>query len=386
MDAHVRPESRLPEVGVSIFAVMTRMANEHGAINLSQGFPDFDCAPELAALAAAWMQRGHNQYAPMAGVPRLRQALARDYRAALRRPLRPRHRDHGHGRGHGGAVLGDHGPRPPGRRGRRLRTLLRLVRARRSGSRAACRCSSHCGTRTTAIDWDEVRRALTPAHAPRDRQHAAQPDGHGPHRGRCARISPVLEPTRRRGAQRRSVRAPRLRRRPAREPRAGARAGRAHGGDQFVREVVPHHRMEDRLRRRAGARSAPRSSASTSSSPLPSTRRSSTRTPSSSSGASISAKSTRFYQAKRDRFLSLTAASRFRPLPCRGTYFQLLDYSSLSADRDRDVAMRLLTQHGVASIPTSAFLYRSEAPPVLRFCFAKRDETLERAAARLCAV
>jgi methionine aminotransferase len=71
---------------------------------------------------------------------------------------------------------------------------------------------------------------------------------------------------------------------------------------------------------------------------------------------------------------------------CRGTYFQILDYSAISDDGDAAFAMRLLKEHGVASIPTSAFLYNSEAPRVLRFCFAKKDETLEQAAARLRAV
>src|SRR5215210_462800 len=56
---------------------MTRLANEHGAINLSQGFPDFDCAPELVEAVARAMRAGHNQYAPMAGVPALREALSR---------------------------------------------------------------------------------------------------------------------------------------------------------------------------------------------------------------------------------------------------------------------------------------------------------------------
>ena len=91
----------------------------------------------------------------------------------------------------------------------------------------------------------------------------------------------------------------------------------------------------------------------------------------------------RFYQAKRDRFLSLIRGSRLRPLPCPGTYFQLLDYSAVSEAGDAEMAMRLLTSLGVASIPTSAFLYTSDAPRVLRFCFAKQDLTLERAAERL---
>jgi methionine aminotransferase len=92
---------------------------------------------------------------------------------------------------------------------------------------------------------------------------------------------------------------------------------------------------------------------------------------------------TRFYQAKRDLFLDLVRESPFRPVACQGTYFQLLDYSAVSDRSDAEAAHRLLVDHGVASIPTSAFLYKTPHPPVLRFCFAKRDETLERAADRL---
>jgi methionine aminotransferase len=75
--------------------------------------------------------------------------------------------------------------------------------------------------------------------------------------------------------------------------------------------------------------------------------------------------------------------SRFRPLPCRGSYFQLMDYSAITDEADADFAVRLTKEHGVASIPTSPFLSRAPAPKVLRFCFAKKDETLEQAAARL---
>jgi methionine aminotransferase len=90
-----------------------------------------------------------------------------------------------------------------------------------------------------------------------------------------------------------------------------------------------------------------------------------------------------FYQSKRDLFLRLMEGSRFRPLPCRGSYFQLMDYSAITGEGDADFAMRLTREHGVASIPTSPFLYRAKAPKVLRFCFAKKDETLQKAAERL---
>jgi methionine aminotransferase len=75
--------------------------------------------------------------------------------------------------------------------------------------------------------------------------------------------------------------------------------------------------------------------------------------------------------------------SRFRPLPCRGSYFQLMDYSAITDEPDADFAIRVTREHGVASIPTSPFLTRQKPPHVLRFCFAKRDDTLERAAERL---
>lgn len=68
--------SKLPEVGVTIFTVMTRQAVEHGAINLAQGFPDFDCDPALVAAVHAHMKQGNNQYAPMQGVLALREAIA----------------------------------------------------------------------------------------------------------------------------------------------------------------------------------------------------------------------------------------------------------------------------------------------------------------------
>jgi methionine aminotransferase len=90
-----------------------------------------------------------------------------------------------------------------------------------------------------------------------------------------------------------------------------------------------------------------------------------------------------FYQRKRDLFLEFIDGSRWRPLPSRGTYFQLLDYSAITDERDMDFALRLTREHGVASIPTSAFLYRQTPPLALRFCFAKKDDTLRAAAERL---
>jgi methionine aminotransferase len=90
-----------------------------------------------------------------------------------------------------------------------------------------------------------------------------------------------------------------------------------------------------------------------------------------------------FFQAKRDLFLRLMEGSRFTPLASHGSYFQLMDYSAITAEADTDFAIRLTREHGVASIPTSPFLHRPPSPLVLRFCFAKKDKTLEAAADRL---
>ena len=87
-----------------------------------------------------------------------------------------------------------------------------------------------------------------------------------------------------------------------------------------------------------------------------------------------------FYQKKRDFFLSGIQGSRFKPLPSRGTFFQNLAYDAISDEKDTDLAIRLTRERGVASIPVSVF-YR-EPPPhrVLRFCFAKSEETLAKGA------
>jgi methionine transaminase len=87
-----------------------------------------------------------------------------------------------------------------------------------------------------------------------------------------------------------------------------------------------------------------------------------------------------FYQAKRDYFLKLMAQSRFEPLPCSGTYFQLMRFNAISDKSDRAFAEWLTVEKGVAAIPVSVFSHGNEDNKVLRFCFAKDNATLEKAA------
>jgi len=87
-----------------------------------------------------------------------------------------------------------------------------------------------------------------------------------------------------------------------------------------------------------------------------------------------------FYQQKRDIFLNLIADSRFKFTPSKGTYYQLLDFSEITTENDLDFAKRLTTEEGIASIPLSPFNENARDDKVLRFCFAKTDDTLKRAA------
>jgi methionine aminotransferase len=93
-----------------------------------------------------------------------------------------------------------------------------------------------------------------------------------------------------------------------------------------------------------------------------------------------------FYQQKRDFFLELLKTSRFKIIPSHGTYFQCFDYSQISDEADLAFAKRLTTDFGIASIPLSPFFKDGSHEKILRFCFAKKEETLIKAAEILCKI
>ena len=374
-------QSKLPSTGVSIFAVMTRLANEHGAINLSQGFPDFDCDPALVETVARYMREGHNQYAPMPGVGALRAALAMKIDRLYGRRYDPE-TEITITSGATAAIFST------------LSALVRpgdevvlfqpcydsyvpVVQLNGGVPRfVTLRCPDY------RIDWDDVRRAITPRTRLLLINSPHNPTGMVLTADDVRELKRVLEGTDALvvsdevyehivfdRARHESL---------ARDPDLAARAvvissfgksyhttgwkvGYAAAPQPLTTEIQRIHQFVtftvNGAIQMAYAEMVNRDPFCT--------------------GLA------EFYQTKRDRFLSLIAGSRFTPLACRGTYFQLLDYSAVGRERDNDMALRLLREHGVASIPTSAFLYDAEPGPVLRFCFAKRDETLERAASRL---
>jgi methionine transaminase len=384
MDARVSPVSRLPEVGISIFTVMSRLAQEHGAINLSQGFPDFDCASELVELVAAWFRRGVNQYAPMAGVPELRQQLALAIETGSGARYDPATEitvTAGATEALYAAITALVHP------GDEVLLVEPCYDSYVPAVRLAGGVPRFVPLRFPAyrIDWDDVRRTLTGRTRLIVLNSPHNPTGSVLGTEDLSELATIVESSPALvlsdevyehlvfdGGRHHSVASrPDLASRAvivgsfgksfhttgwkvgwAAAPAAiAAEIQRVHQFITFAVNTPIQHAYAELLRRGVD-------------------------------GADVG----RFYQRKRDRFLGLIEGSRFRPLPCAGTYFQLLDYSAVSHEPDVAVAMRLLQEHGVASIPTSAFLYETEAPPVLRFCFAKKDETLEAAAARLLSV
>jgi methionine transaminase len=373
--------SKLPDIGVSIFAVMTRLANEHGAINLSQGFPDFDCDPALIEAVTRAMREGHNQYAPMPGVLALREAIAHKVRICYDAAYDPLTEI----QIVCGATAGLYA------------SLTAFVRPgdevllfepcydsyvpviRLSGGTPVFASLRYPDYR---VDWDEVRHLVSPRtrvmlvntpHNPTGRmwttddmrQLASIVDG----TDILILSDEVYEHIIFDGRQHESVlRYPDLRSRACvissfgkTFHTTGWKVGYCVAPQPMLAEVQRVHQFMTFT----------------------------VHTPSQVAFAEFVARDPEasalapFYQAKRDLFLELIDGSRFKPLACDGTYFQLLDYSAISNDRDTEMAMRLIREHGVASIPCSAFLYKDPGGPVLRFCFAKRDDTLRAAAERL---
>ncbi len=384
MNSPVRLESKLPGVGTTIFTVMSRMASELGAINLSQGFPDFDCDPALVEAVARHMRAGRNQYAPMPGVLPLREAIAAKYTRLHQRDYDPDTEVTVTSGGTEAIFAAVAAVLHPGDEAIVLEPCYDsyVPAIQLSGGTAVIVPLTYP---EYAIDWDAVRSAVTS----RTRLLFLN----SPHNPAGAVLTPadigqltalvsgtsililsdeVYEHIIFDNVQHESM---------ARYPELAARSfiigsfGKTyHVTGWKVGYAVAPAALTAEFRKVHQFVAF------------------STHTPVQFALADFLgdlrglAGLGPFFQRKRDLFLSLMEGSRFTPLPSRGSYFQLMDYSAITDEADAEFAVRLTREHGVASIPTSPFLTHSPAPPVLRFCFAKKDETLERAAARLRSV
>jgi len=378
-------ESKLPRVGTTIFTVMSRLAAETGAINLGQGFPDFDPPARLRELVTQHLAAGHNQYAPMAGLPALCEAIAE---SGLRRHgwkidpaaevtitaggteaifaaihavvradeevilLDPSYDSYGPAAELAGArvkhvplSLADFGI-DYGRLADAITPRTRLLIVNTPLNPA--------GAVLTTADWERIADLLEP-------------------QGALVLSDEVYESLVYDGRRHAGVLSnPRLRERAfavfsfgktyhatgwkvgfcIAAPPLTAEFRKVHQFLTFAVSTPMQHAIAGFMRE------AP----------------------------DFPGELAPFYQARRDRFASLMSASRFRLRPVAGTYFQLADYSAVSDLPDLQFCEELARKHGVAAIPLSPFCDEPPAARLIRFCFAKHDRTLEDAARKLAGI
>ena len=373
--------SKLPQVGTTIFTVMSRLAAEHNAINLSQGFPDFDCAPRLLELVTKYFNAGLNQYPPMAGVMALREIIAEKTAALYGAAYNPEHEV---------TVV-------PGATYAIFTAVTAFVRPGDEVILFEPAYDSYApaievnGGRPVfvrlqypdySIDWQAVSRAITP----RTRMLLINTPNNPTASVFSAEDMRVLASILRDtsivvvsdevyehliydGHQHQSV---------ARFPELAERSfvvssfGKTYSvtGWKMGYALAPKELM-------AEFRKVHQFNVFVTNGPLQYVLAEYMR----DKDAYLSLAA--FYQRKRDFFLAGITGSRFRPLPSRGTFFQNLAYDAITDEKDTELAVRLTKEKGIASIPLSVFYHDGHCDRVLRFCFAKSEETLAKGAAIL---
>ena len=382
MESTVRIDSRFPDMGTTIFTVMSRLATECGAVNLSQGFPDFQAEPALFDAVHRHMLAGRNQYAPMAGMPELRQAIV-DKVAALY------------------GVRYDVESEVTVTAGATQAIFTAIAAFVRPGDEVIVfepvydsyvpAIETVGGTAVYAQltfpdyvpDWDQVARLITPKTRMIIVNSPHNPTGSlfsTVDREKLAKLisgtnivvlsDEVYEHILFDGEQHASLCA---------HPELAARSivvssfGKTYHitGWKIGYGVGPAALM-------AEFRKVHQFNVFT------------VHTPSQLALAEYMQDAGRhlrlaaFYEEKRDFFRQLLAATPFELLPCRGTYFQLARYDRISDLPDRAFAEWMTRDVGVAVIPVSAFYANGRDDRVVRFCFAKQESTLRAAAERLC--
>jgi methionine transaminase len=374
--------SKLPKTGTTIFTIMTQLAERHRAINLAQGFPDFQPPSRLQDLVSRHIRAGHNQYPPMIGVQRLREAIAGKILAtygattdadseitvtsgatealfcAIQAVVRPADEvivfDPAYDSYEPAVTLaGGRAVHVPLRMPGFAIDWNRLERSLTRRTRLLIINSPHnpTGTLIDSEDLNRLAEMLRPydcfvlsdevyEHIVYDGSPHASALTHAELAQRAFTVSSFGKTYHATGWKVGYCVAPR---------ELSAEFRRIHQYVTFAAVAPIQHALADYLDE------APEHYRN-----LPA-----------------------FYEEKRDYFASLLADSRFQLLPARGTYFQLADYSAVSELADVDFARWLTIEHGVATIPISVFYDAGSTNRLVRFCFAKDARTLDAAADRL---
>lgn len=377
-------QSKLPQTGTTIFTVMSALAQQAGAINLSQGFPDFDCPPELIKLVSKAMLQGHNQYAPMAGILPLREAVVaktQELYGTVYHPdneititaggtqaiftaicatihpndeviiFEPAYDCYAPAIQLMGGVVKRMGLEPPDYR-INWNMVRRLVSSR---TKMIILNSPHNPT-GTILQEEDIRELINLTNktdililSDEVYEHIVF-DGQ-PHRSMarypelaersliCASFGKLFHIT---GWKIGYCMAPAW---------LTSEFRKIHQFNVFSVNTPVQHALAEFLQVKEAYL-----------------------------GLSD------FYQQKRDFFRSGLENSRFKLLPCAGSYFQSVNYNEITSENDLDFAKRLITENGVAAVPNSAFYNKKTDFNILRFCFAKKQETLAKAIEKLLKV
>lgn len=378
-------QSKLPAVSTTIFTVMSQLAADCGAINLSQGFPGFDPDPALLQLITHHLNSSANQYAPMTGVPSLREEIARKVARLYQREI--------------DAV-----------------TEVTVCTGATEGLFSSIQAIVRPGDEVILFDpaYDSYEPAITLAGGRTRRIPLIEADG--TFQVDWQRLSQTINsktrlivlnfPHNPTGAALTAHDLPRLAD-AIRDTPAFLLSDEVY--EHIIFDGAEHQSLlrHDELWERSFVISSFGKTYNATGwkvgyciAPAPLTEEFrkihqfttfAVVTPIQHALADYMAQTPqhysrfpRFYEAKRDYFCNLLQESRFRFRPAQGTFFQLLDYSAITEERDVEYAERLTRETGVASIPVSVFYEEPPSGRNLRFCFAKDDATLEEAARRLC--
>jgi len=377
--------SRLPNVGTTIFSVMSALAAEHGAVNLGQGFPDFNCDPALVDAVSQAMQAGHNQYPPMPGAPALRQAMAAKMKALY-------------------GLECDANAEITITAGATQAILTAILAVVHPGDEVivlepcydsyvpnielaggvAVRVPLTPGT--FRPDFDRIAAAITPRTRALIVNSPHNPSGTVWSEADMLRLQELLAPT--------SVLliSDEVYEHMVFDGQTHQSAARFPGLAQRAFIVSSFGKTYHVTGWKVGTVVAP--------APLTAEFRKvhqfnvfTVNTPMQHALAAFMGNPApylelpAFYQRKRDLFREGLAATRFKLLPGEGTYFQCVDISQLAVPErelaEGDFCQWLTREIGVAAIPLSAFYGNGFDQRVVRFCFAKKDDTLREALKRL---
>lgn len=373
--------SKLPSVGTTIFSVMSDMANQYGAINLSQGFPDFEISGKLIDLVTTYMKKGYNQYSPMPGVMKLREKIAEKTEALYGANYNPE----------------TEVTVTAGATQALYATISAIIKEddevivfepaydsyvpaiKMNGGRAIF---IKLKAPNFGIDWDAVNKSINSKTKMLILNSPHNPTGTILSANDIQRLKRVIAGTnitilsdevyehiifdnrqhqsiaRHKDLAERSVIVGSFGKT---FHATGWKVGYCLAPKQIMKEIRKVHQFMVYC----------------------------VNTPVQHALADFLADKTNYetlselFEEKRNIFANALKGSKFELIPSKGTYFQAVDYSKISTMQDMDFAIELTQKYGVASIPMSSFFHSKIKSNILRFCFAKSKETLEQAAEKL---